>query len=985
MTRWVVLAITVLVVIAAFGFGPGTAGATAGSLQVDQNPFTTGCTVTVNATAGTPGNDLTFVIDGNNDGQIEADEHLGTVNSSVTENVTFAPRDYVPAGGGDFNISVVEESSDDGSDDTSYPVTDIGGTYDQNLTLTVDGTAPTISNYTVTNPTGTDVEVSFNASEDLCAVSADVTGTENGTLDTADFTGSQSGGGYVYNATFFPAGPGNYTVTLENATDGGGNDGAASESASVVAGSAHRNENEILHRPATVYVGEEGLDLTSVSTGSFVTLTGVSGAADGTVVETDVSAFSATAPAGVETGGYNLSGGETTDIQVRDPVITDLTLVPGNGSSDIDVTNGSVPPDRTVTTSASYTFDEAANLEVSVEGPDGVDVTPELAGTPLIPASGEDLELDFPAADLEAGTYTITVEGETLDVSKTATVRIAARDTTLSLSRTRVTRGETVRATVFGETGGNVTVRVHRNHLADGYRPSNASDLYGETGDVETRRGVGSEYAAVELLLGRDGIGTALIRTDLLAGNASAAVEVVDGDVRIAASESTADSVPLQVDARTVAITDVPSRVVVGDDFTIAGSVPQAETVKAYALVDDAWVPLEGTGSGSSWASDDVGTDGAYTVEADAGAVVDQPDEYRIAVAADPDYERAGVTDGGVAGTHADDVLSRPAMAAQVYATRTVRTETPGVDVRLTRTTIAATGDDAVSVRGTAPGTETVHLYRVGPRGGSTGTTVDVDNGTFDHEIPGLDRRGRHVVFVASPGRDGTFAAGPPSSLLPALSGATPDDGLAILRDRYSGAGVDDAVVERSLRAVDPSVGITTVSATPGPSGRRVTVAGTSTREAGHGITVEAMRDGAILASTTVVVHEEGPTWNATLAVPDDTTGLTIRADGGESAASRAVDLRPLSFETAGTSSAATERPAGVATPRPERRASPRPPAASIGSPNPTPTTAAVGSAASAGTPAPGPREPGGLDPVSIAGGAGTVVLGVAGWRWLLG
>lgn len=983
MSRPTTTGVAILAVLVALAIGPGIATATAGSFDADQNPFTTGCTVAVNATAGTPGNDLTFVIDGDDDGTITADEHLGTVSSNASTgegSIAFAPRDYVSAGVSDVNLSVVEEGTDDGADDTGYPVTDIGATYDRNLSLAMDGTAPRITDYAVTNPTGTDVEISFNASEDLCTVTAVVTGTETGTLETTDFTGTRSGGGYVYNATFFPGGVGNYTATLTTAGDGSGNDGAANESASVIAGSAARNADEILHQPTTVYVGETGLDLSAVTTGERVSIVGVSGVAEGTVVEADSTALAVTAAAGFETGGYNLSGGRTTDIHVRRPAITDLALVLGDGEEDVAVTNGTVPFGRTVTASASYTFDAAEDLEVSVVGPDAVDVTPELAGTPLIPDSGEDLTLDFPATDLAAGTYTITVAGETLDVSRSATVRIASRTTTLSLSRTRVTRGKTVRATAFGDAGENVTIRIHDSDLADGYGPANASAVFGDTGDVESRSGVGGEYAAVELELGRDGIGTVLLRTDTLAVDRTARVEVVTEGIHVAGNGASVDAVPLQVAGRSVSIRDLPASVAVGEDLDITGTVPQGETVSAYALVDTAWVPLEGTGSG--WAHADVGTDGEFTIEADAGAVVDRPDAYRVAVVADPDFAVEGVEDGGDGGTHADDVLTRGAMSEQVHADGKIRTIAAGLDARLSRRTIAATGEDAFAVNGQAPGTETVHVYRVGPRGETTGTAVQVDAGTFSHEIDGLDRRGRHRFLVVAPGRDGTFAGGPPTNTVSAASGTTPEAARAVLRDRYRGPGVDDVVVERSLRAGDPAVTIASVHATSGADRTRLAIAGTSNREAGHAIAVEAQVDGAAVASTATVVHEDGSTWNATIAVSTDTTSLRVIAGDGEAMTEQGVVLRSATTESPPppTRTAVNDiRPASS----PSRRSGPdRKPVEEL---RPTdPVSEATDSGAAPSRIDGQPREPGGLAAGSVAG-AGTLLGVLAGWRWLLG
>lgn len=99
-------------------------------------------------------------------------------------------------------------------------------------TLTVDLTAPTVSAFDVSNPSGQDVRVSFESDEQLSTITASVNGPESATLDRSDFTESGSGP-YTYTAIYGGSSDGDYTVTLDMAEDAAGNDGASGESETV--------------------------------------------------------------------------------------------------------------------------------------------------------------------------------------------------------------------------------------------------------------------------------------------------------------------------------------------------------------------------------------------------------------------------------------------------------------------------------------------------------------------------------------------------------------------------------------------------------------------------------------------------------------------------------------------------------------------------------------------------------------------------------
>lgn len=92
-----------------------------------------------------------------------------------------------------------------------------------------DSGAPSISGFTLSNPNGQELTVSFDSDESLSAVTVEITGAESATLGTGSFT--ESGG--TYTATYSGSTDGTYTATLTTATDDDGNDGANGQSDSV--------------------------------------------------------------------------------------------------------------------------------------------------------------------------------------------------------------------------------------------------------------------------------------------------------------------------------------------------------------------------------------------------------------------------------------------------------------------------------------------------------------------------------------------------------------------------------------------------------------------------------------------------------------------------------------------------------------------------------------------------------------------------------
>ncbi|MGZ0745811.1 hypothetical protein [Haloparvum sp. AD34] len=89
-----------------------------------------------------------------------------------------------------------------------------------------DNTPPEISSFSLTNPSDTTLQVSFDSNESLSDIQVEISGDTNHALNEEDFTSTYDSGTYTYTATYDPGATGSYTATLEVAADDAGNDGA---------------------------------------------------------------------------------------------------------------------------------------------------------------------------------------------------------------------------------------------------------------------------------------------------------------------------------------------------------------------------------------------------------------------------------------------------------------------------------------------------------------------------------------------------------------------------------------------------------------------------------------------------------------------------------------------------------------------------------------------------------------------------------------
>lgn len=100
-------------------------------------------------------------------------------------------------------------------------------------TVNLQMVAPSISSFSVTNPSGQEVTIAFDSDKQLSTIELSISGAESATLSKSEFSESDNGGSYSYEATYSGSSDGTYTATLDTAEDAAGNDGASGESDSV--------------------------------------------------------------------------------------------------------------------------------------------------------------------------------------------------------------------------------------------------------------------------------------------------------------------------------------------------------------------------------------------------------------------------------------------------------------------------------------------------------------------------------------------------------------------------------------------------------------------------------------------------------------------------------------------------------------------------------------------------------------------------------
>ena len=629
-----------------------------------------------------------------------------------------------------------------------------------------------------------------------------------------------------------------------------------------ITASAPDSDRSVTGTEGTLYLGERGVDVTGLdganAAGERQRFYGVGGDADGVVAAADTTlSVDVTAANRFVPGSYALSS--TADdpvVFVRRPRVTDLSLYAGSAASAPDVTNRSVPQGTdTLTVEAGFTFDDAENVTVSVDDDDGLDVTEQLTSSPTIAASGGAVALDV--RDLPVGRYEVTAEGaDDLDnASQTVPFRIRDPEKAVTLSKTRVVRGENTIVAVAGAPGDVRYLRLSGAALRAGelLNTATAREVFDRTGQVQSV-GVDADanvlYAVVAL--DDDGISEVRLRTDRLVADA------VDVESASEIDTPAEDDVTLTVEERAVTVASPPPAAV-GDSVTLTGTAPESEQVKLYAAVDGAYVPLYDDADAETLAEPEVTGDGSWETDVDTSAVVDLPETYRVVAVGDPGPSRIG---------SAEPIDSETLRELDPRGSATLTTVEGALSLVASRTTIAATGTEEFTLSGVAvAGRDDPRLYHVGPRGTVDARTLDASADGFEETIDGIETRGVHTFVVVDQGRDGAFAyadgSGPSPDEL--LSGReTQSAAVATILDAYTRPGDDDPIARVNVTGVDPSVSVSTPAEGDSLPPASVSVSGRSTAEDGTTVFVELLGDDGTAVRTAEAPVTNG-TWNATL------------------------------------------------------------------------------------------------------------------------
>jgi PGF-CTERM protein len=204
------------------------------SFSLPSNPDQTTSSDTTSQTVSDFIDTSTFDPGGGSD---ESSQSISSFNVTTDNNTLFTTRPaintdgdltYTPAdevqGNATVNVSVVDDGgTSNGGTDTSA---------NKSFNISIDNKKPQISGFSASNPSGQDVGISFNSTEQLGSITVTISGAESQTLSLSDFTESGRGP-YTYEATYSGSSDGSYTATLTEAKDTAGNDGATSQSGSV--------------------------------------------------------------------------------------------------------------------------------------------------------------------------------------------------------------------------------------------------------------------------------------------------------------------------------------------------------------------------------------------------------------------------------------------------------------------------------------------------------------------------------------------------------------------------------------------------------------------------------------------------------------------------------------------------------------------------------------------------------------------------------
>ena len=536
---------------------------------------------------------------------------------------------------------------------------------------------------------------------------------------------------------------------------------------------------------------------------------------------------------------------------------------------DKDVTSLAVGTDLNVDVGGIDLFD-LDRVDLEIIGPDGQVSEKNGVSFRNITVSTLKTFKAFDTTGFKVGHYTFQVVIDKPDFacglsgqSVKKGLNIVKSELTITAATTEVPELETVKLTVTGVAGNNITMEVE-GLSPNAYFPKGIDD----NPRTETTRKFFS-----------------IIDDD---GTMNYAVEFNDtGAYTVRASETddlaTYDNVDITVTDRDV-IFDVPSTVVIGERFDVRGTANTGDMV-TIAVEDEVVQKLDQIV---------IEEDGEFSEEIDTSAL-DAPSLFKI-----PGSVRLKA------------YIDRPKESSYPVNVPLSENDDGSVAILMTRgevlaelsTDDVAEGDD-FTITGTAAGTQQVDMLIVAPRGYSgsqietdenkmyyTTTSVTQTEHTFYKKISVCDDvdNGRYLVMVLSPGSDGVWGkTGYPRLYNPndirdpntalgeyTLETRTQEEMLEVIEDLVFLS--DDLLWIGMINVQSPFVILNPIAGVG--IGEPLEISGTTNREEGYTIVVTAKGPTELTPATVPTTNR---TFNATLDTTDARIGTYIvRADDGD-------------------------------------------------------------------------------------------------------
>ena len=145
---------------------------------------------------------------------------------------------------GSYTATVAEAIDENGNDSTRGQSISDTASFESSQE---DTTPPSINAFSIANPSGQQLRISFDSTEELNSIRVSIFGPESVDLTTSDFTQTATEGDQIsYEATYQPETDGEYTANLVEAADSAGNDGATGAEVSVTIENSSDSNNQML-------------------------------------------------------------------------------------------------------------------------------------------------------------------------------------------------------------------------------------------------------------------------------------------------------------------------------------------------------------------------------------------------------------------------------------------------------------------------------------------------------------------------------------------------------------------------------------------------------------------------------------------------------------------------------------------------------------------------------------------------------------------